>query len=311
MEWLGTDQRSLQRAAQLLRAGELVAFPTETVYGLGADGLNPVGVAKIYEAKGRPSDNPLILHFAHVDQVEDCADFTPLGRILAQRFWPGPLTLVMNAKPLVPLSTRGGLDTVACRCPDHPIARELIGLTQRPLAAPSANRSGRPSPTNAQMVASDMDGRIAALVDGGSCQWGVESTVLDVRGNQPLVLRFGGVTVEQLEQVCGSVLFPTDVDQCRHSPGTRYRHYAPTVPVWVWFPDQPFPQGQVCYVGVLPPPDSVTHSVVFQDEECYTAGFYHSLQTLEKFELPIVVQWPGESGLCRALADRIRRSAGL
>ncbi|MBR5539858.1 MAG: threonylcarbamoyl-AMP synthase [Clostridia bacterium] len=227
----------LKLAADLLKNGELVAIPTETVYGLAADAKNGVAVKNIFKAKGRPADNPLIVHIAHRDQLNELvADVPPMAQTLVRAFWPGPLTMIFKKASCIPDEVSAGLDTVAVRMPSHPIARRIIELSC-PLAAPSANRSGIPSPTEAARVAEDMDGRIAAVVDGGACEVGVESTVVDVTGDCVRVLRPGAVTVEMLTQVVGNV----EVDEAvTHelqagatvsSPGMKYKHYAPNARV--------------------------------------------------------------------------------
>ena len=186
-------------AAEIIRNGELVAIPTETVYGLGANGLDENAVAKIFEAKGRPQDNPLILHLSCAEEMDRYCHHVPqMAYRLAEMYWPGPLTIVLPARECVPKRTTGGLDTVAVRCPDNDVTREIIRLAGVPLAAPSANISGKPSTTTAQHVLHDHDGRIAAVVDGGPCRVGVESTIVDLTGDRPRLLRPGGVTPEEL-----------------------------------------------------------------------------------------------------------------
>ena len=229
---------AMQEAAALLRAGEVEALPTETVYGLAANALDPTAVSKIFEAKGRPQDNPLIVHIAHFDALAPLVrDIPDTARALAEAFWPGPLTLIFPRSALVPATTSGGLDTVAIRLPAHPVARKVIELAGVPLAAPSANRSGSPSPTTARHVLEDLDGRIAAVLDGGSCEVGVESTVLDLTGETPRLLRPGGITVEMLRAVIGEVEVDAAVTQpLAHgakaaSPGMKYKHYAPKAKV--------------------------------------------------------------------------------
>ncbi len=228
----------LRRAAELLRAGELVAIPTETVYGLAADALNGRAVRKIFEAKGRPMDNPLIVHIADIKDWAALVTHIPeKARALAAAYWPGPLTMILPHAPCIPDEVSAGLATVAVRFPSHPVAQSVIRLTGRPLAAPSANRSGIPSPTTAAHVLADMEGRIAAVVDGGPCAVGVESTVVDLSGETPRLLRPGGVTLEMLEAVAG----PVDVDEAvthalregaaAASPGMKYKHYAPAAHV--------------------------------------------------------------------------------
>ncbi|MDO5027746.1 MAG: L-threonylcarbamoyladenylate synthase [Bacillota bacterium] len=222
---------SLDQAVDLLAQGQLVAFPTETVYGLGADGLNPQAVEKIFLAKGRPQDNPLILHVSDFKMLEDLTrgDLTR-ARILADRFWPGPMTLVLKKSDLVPGIISGGLDTVAIRLPSNKIAQELIRRLGRPIAAPSANISGRPSPTDASTTLEDLDGKIPLLVDGGPTKVGLESTVIDLSVDQPLILRPGGITLEMLREVFPEAdidLGLLSPDQAPKSPGQKYKHYAP------------------------------------------------------------------------------------
>lgn len=225
----------LQDAVEILRGGGLVAFPTETVYGLGADGLNQDASKKIYEAKGRPSDNPLILHIANFEALKDLTIECPeMGRKLAQAFWPGPLTLIFKKSEKVPYSTTGGLETVAIRMPSHPIAYELIRQSGIYVAAPSANISGRPSPTKAEHVIEDMDGKIEMIIDGGKVEIGLESTIVDVTGSVPTILRPGYITAEMIEKVTGSVaydkaVFTRDKDSniVPKAPGMKYKHYAP------------------------------------------------------------------------------------
>jgi L-threonylcarbamoyladenylate synthase len=227
---------AMLEAAELIRKGELVAFPTETVYGLGANALCGQAVQKIFAAKGRPGDNPLIAHVCDIKGVEPLvARIPPLARRAMEAFWPGPLTIVFPKSGAVPDAVTAGLDTVAVRFPSHPVARALIERAACPIAAPSANRSGRPSPTNAQDVYADMQGRIPLILDGGACGVGVESTVLDV-SDGPLILRPGGVTQGMLEQALG---MPVRVHQAAlkplegeaRSPGMKYKHYAPKAQV--------------------------------------------------------------------------------
>ena len=223
-----------QIAASIIKSGGLVAIPTETVYGLGADGLNPDAVAKIFLAKGRPQDNPLILHVAEPEQISQfCHSIPEAAYRLAEAFWPGPLTMVLPAKDTVPLSTRAGLPSVAVRCPDCAITRQIIRLAGVPLAAPSANISGKPSTTTAEHVRHDHDGNIDAVVDGGPCRVGLESTIVDLTEERPRLLRPGGITPEQLLEVLGdlvvdkAVTAQIDKDAVVKAPGMKYRHYAP------------------------------------------------------------------------------------
>lgn len=225
------------QAAKLLREGGLVAFPTETVYGLGADATSEQAVVNIFTAKGRPSDNPLIIHIGRKEQLSTWVSQVPeIAQKLLDHFWPGPLTLVLPHRDHIAPSVTAGLPTVAVRMPDHPVALALLQLADVPVAAPSANRSGRPSPTEARHVWSDLTGKIDILLDGGTTGVGVESTVVDVTGSKPVLLRPGGVTLEELEQVAGSVEIDPGLQregEIPRSPGMKYRHYAPRGEMWL------------------------------------------------------------------------------
>ncbi len=224
----------LAEAAQILRDGGLVAFPTETVYGLGANALDETAAKKIYAAKGRPSDNPLIAHISCFEELKPLVAYIPeAGRKLAEAYWPGPLTMVFPKSDIVPYGTTGGLDTVAVRMPSDPVANRLIKLAGVPVAAPSANTSGRPSPTTAQHVWQDMEGKIEMILDGGPVGIGVESTIVDVSGDVPTLLRPGAITMEMLRETVGRVEIdpaiqaPPSADLRPKAPGMKYRHYAP------------------------------------------------------------------------------------
>ncbi len=228
----------IPEAAGLLRAGALVAFGTETVYGLGADATNPRAVAAIFEAKGRPHFNPLICHYADAEAVFAHVVAPGIAMILAARFWPGPLTLVLPRRPNCPIAqlAGAGLETLAVRIPAHPVARQLIQALQNPIAAPSANRSGRISPTSAAHVLAQLDGRIAAILDSGPCAIGLESTVLDLSGASPVLLRPGGVAIEALEAAIGRIGRPippqaAQASRSLRSPGLLLSHYAPNLPL--------------------------------------------------------------------------------
>lgn len=228
------DDRAIKEAAALIQRGELVAFPTETVYGLGADALRPEAAKKIYEAKGRPSDNPLIVHIADFVQLVSIAKEVPRqARLLADAFWPGPLTMIVYKNEKVPYETTGGMETVAVRMPNHPVALRLIEESGCLIAAPSANTSGRPSPTEAAHVASDMDGRIPMILDGGAVGIGIESTIIDLTEPVPMILRPGYITGEMLEDVLGEAvcmdpgMIATDSAKKPKAPGMKYKHYAP------------------------------------------------------------------------------------
>ncbi len=228
-----TNENAFKQAGELLHAGELVAFPTETVYGLGGDALNPAAAGKIYDAKGRPSDNPLIVHIAHLESVEALAAEIPENaKLLMEAFWPGPLTIIFKKKDVVPKETTGGLNTVAIRMPSHPAALKMIGDAGTFVAAPSANLSGRPSPTTAEHVLEDMNGRIPLILNGGAVGIGIESTIVDVTSPVPTILRPGFITAEMLRSIVGEVhmdpaLESVSADVAPKAPGMKYTHYAP------------------------------------------------------------------------------------
>lgn len=231
---LHMDEKAMEHAGRLIAEGELVAFPTETVYGLGGDALHPEAAQKIYAAKGRPSDNPLIVHIAEFSDLERIAKEVPeQARKLADAFWPGPLTMIVWKNDSVPYKTTGGMDTVAVRMPNHPVALELIRKSGCLIAAPSANTSGRPSPTEAAHVAEDLDGRIAMILDGGAVRIGIESTIVDLTEKTPMILRPGYITPQMLSEVLGE---PVEIDpgiiaaddtRKPKAPGMKYKHYAP------------------------------------------------------------------------------------
>ncbi len=235
-KYLTEQENDLALAADFLAQGKTVIFPTETVYGLGANALSASAVEKIFHAKGRPSDNPLIVHIGTREALDSLVKEVPKqAEELMNRFWPGPLTLIFQKADLVPTTVTGGLNTVAIRMPSHPVAKRLLELCDVPVAAPSANRSGFPSPTFFSHVKEDMDGRVDAMIAGGDCQVGVESTVLDISGEKPILYRPGLVTLEQLEEVLGEVQVLTKAKEGEvpKSPGLKYRHYAPNAQVEV------------------------------------------------------------------------------
>lgn len=243
---LSTDPKDLSLAGRILAAGGLVAFPTETVYGLGGDAMNPAAAMLIYEAKGRPSDNPLIVHIADPQEASLLSpDLPEAFHALARRFWPGPLTMVVPKRASVPEETTGGLNTVAIRMPDNRAALDLIRLAGTPVAAPSANLSGHPSPTCWEHVQADLDGRIDAIIAGEPSPCGIESTVLDLTGPRPLILRPGLVTPEAVGAVLGqtvgydpAILDPLETNEAPRAPGMKYRHYAPKAEMIVFKGDQ-------------------------------------------------------------------------
>ena len=295
--------------------GELV-FSEGTVYGLGANAFGQA-VAKIFAAKGRPADNPLIVHVASPEDVDKIAFVDERARRLMELFWPGPLTLVLVAKEDVPSITRAGLSTVAVRMPSHPVALALIDEARCPVAAPSANRSGRPSPTNAQAVVDDLNGAVDVVIDAGPTDVGVESTVVDATGPDLVLLRPGGLPVEKLIAV-EDVVLPQGEEIKRRSPGTRHRHYAPSVPLVLWEEDDrtwgKFLSRNVAvgYVGIRKPPVAVAAEVRFGSIEGYARGLFSALRYLEKRRVDIIVaDWPEEKGLGLALRDRLRRASAM
>ncbi len=330
-EHLSSSEADLQRAAHLLQNGELVAVPTETVYGLAADALNGKAVASIFEAKGRPSDNPLIVHIADISELNRLVSYIPpQASALAESFWPGPLTMVFAKAPCIPPQVSAGLSTVAVRMPSHPVAKRLIELSGCPLAAPSANRSGSPSPTEARRVAEDMDGRIAAVVDGGVCDVGLESTVIDVSTTPIRLLRPGAVTVEMLTAVVGEVLVDEAVTQplaqgaTAASPGMKYKHYAPKAKVILV---DAAPQDYVAYVNARAAEGVV--ALCFDGEEkgltvpyiTYGARDDHMRQAHCVFEALRLLDeqhtkvaytaCPSQEGVGLAVYNRLLRAAGF
>ncbi len=313
------DRELIARAAMILAEGGLVAFPTETVYGLGGDGLDPEAAKRIYSAKGRPSENPLILHVASLAEADSLADVTPNAAKLMEHFWPGPLTIVLHSKAIVPLAVRGGLETVAIRMPAHPVALSLIEKAGFPIAAPSANRSGRPSPTEAKSVLEDLGGNVDLILDGGPTRYGVESTVIDVTGNDAVLLRPGGTSVEDLTCVVGPVCSPDGEHVLKRSPGTRFRHYAPGIPLLTWRDGEEirFPSDEkekrlrvIAYMGMRRFPEETLQSIYFEDPENYARGLFSAMRELERSGAEfIVAEWPEVEGVGRAIQDRLRRAS--
>lgn len=233
------DKEELKKQAKLLNEGKIVIFPTETVYGLGANALDEDAVGKIFKAKGRPSDNPLIVHIYEKKEIYKLAkDISEKAEVVMDKFWPGPITIILNKKEVIPYKTSAGLETVAIRMPSHPIARKIIKYAGVPIAAPSANISGRPSPTKAEHVYEEMDGRVDGIVLGGDSNFGLESTVLDMTGETPMILRPGSITKEALEVVIGEVMVDPslskkeDVEKAK-APGMKYTHYSPDAEVYI------------------------------------------------------------------------------
>lgn len=309
---LPADAVGLARAAEIIRAGGLVAFPTETVYGLGADGLNGEAVARIFAAKGRPADNPLILHVASDGELSALVARMPEeAAALTARFWPGPLTLVLPRSARVPENVTAGLETVAVRMPDHPVALALIRAADRPLAAPSANRSGSPSPTTAAHVFADLGEAAGAILDGGACRVGVESTVLDLSVSPARILRPGAVTSEMLAESLGYA--PAWIADARAggSPGLRHRHYQPRCAVvpFTGFPPELGPEDGI--VTLSQPAPAARLSLRVRSLEEYAQRLYAIFRRADQLHVArLFVERPPLHGLGAALTDRIRRAAG-
>ncbi|EGO64035.1 L-threonylcarbamoyladenylate synthase [Acetonema longum] len=330
------EQNAIDLAAEVIRRGRLAAFPTETVYGLGGNGLDPEAVRSIFAAKGRPGDNPLILHIAATEEAERLVKtVTPNAAALMQRFWPGPLTVVLEKSDLVPLVVTGGLNTVAIRLPDSLVARRLISAAGVPVAAPSANTSGRPSPANAKAVLSDLDGKIDMVLDAGPCRIGVESTVVDCTTPVPTLLRPGGITLEMLLEVLGEVEAAPALSGLHttvpRSPGMKYTHYAPSAPMrLVEATDSAMPvileryiaeaqaTGQV--VGALVSgetaerlPDGVVSAVYGPRSrpDMIAARLYDCLRQFDNTPVDVIfAEGIADKGLGLAVMNRMRKAAG-
>lgn len=319
-------------AAQILRQGGLVALPTETVYGLGANGLDPDAVKKIFEAKGRPQDNPLILHVTDMDQAEAlCHDIPESAYALAKAFWPGPLTMVLPAKDLVPKCTTAGLPTVAVRCPDNPVTREIIRLAGVPIAAPSANLSGKPSTTTADHVLHDHNGKIPLIVNDGPCRVGVESTIVDLTETPPRLLRPGGITPEQLIHVLGELTVDKAVtsqinkDAVVKAPGMKYRHYAPDCQVLivagsreaaaVYIRKHFVPGDRVlCFQEELPLYEGCSPLSYGSEADTHSlsAGLFAALRELDRPEIRrIFARCPEGGGIAYAVQNRLKKAAAF
>lgn len=325
------DKNTIEYAADILKKGGLVVIPTETVYGLAADALNENAVKSIYEAKGRPSDNPLIVHIAQFEDIFPLVKSVPdNAKKLAESFWPGPLTIILPKSDKIPHCTSGGLDTVAIRMPSHPIARAVIKASGLPLAAPSANISGFPSPSKAEYAFDDMQGRVPVVIDGGDCEVGVESTVITLAAETPTVLRPGGITVEQLKEVLGEVLVddavlnPLKKDASAASPGMKYKHYSPKTQVTVYRGTE---KGYIRYL--LSHKQDGMFSLCFEEtadkipvplitygkkDEPLTQSrrLFDALRELDEHgAITAIAQCPSQNGLGLAVCNRLFRSAGF
>lgn len=332
METKRLTKKDVVQAAEVIASGGLLGIPTETVYGLGADGLNTEAVHAIFAAKGRPQDNPLILHIPSADWLERyCEDIPATAYALTERFWPGPLTIILKRRPLVPDTVTAGLETVGMRCPDCGVTRRVIEAADTPIAAPSGNTSGRPSPTNAAAMLEDMDGKIDAILDDGPCAVGVESTIIDLTVSPPRLLRPGGVTLEELREVLGEVAVDAAVRRLMapgeqpRAPGMKYRHYAPKAPVTVvkgapeataaYIMENKGPQsGVICfdeYRGRFgSAPVEAIGPVV--DHAQQARRIFEALRTFDRMDVTdIWAQSPTDEGLGLAVTNRLNKAAGF
>lgn len=303
----------MRRAAALIRAGRLVAFPTETVYGLGANALDAEAVARIFEAKGRPSTSPLIVHVASVEMAREvAAEWPATAEVLARRYWPGPLTLVVRKQPAVPDIVTAGLGTVGLRVPSHPIALELIRQSGVPIAAPSANPFSQISPTTAGHVREGLGAAVDLILDGGPTEVGIESTVLSLVG-RPMLLRPGMISQREIEEVIGPVEVATDAGEGSHpSPGMHRRHYSPTTPLVLVRCGRVPEQGRGAYLGFVDQPAAAAARVVRMplDARMYAAILYETLHILDREELDwIAAELPPEGAEWAGIADRLKRAA--
>lgn len=327
-----SDPNAVRDAAAILRRGGLLGIPTETVYGLGADALNEDAVSRIFLAKGRPQDNPLIIHVPDASWLERyCRDVPPAAYQLAERFWPGPLTMILPRRDIVPLQTTGGLETVGVRCPNHPVTLAIIEAAGVPIAAPSGNTSGRPSPTTAAHMIEDMDGRIDGIVDGGPCTVGVESTIIDLTVTPPRLLRPGGLPLESLRHVLGEVAVDKAVTgllaagERPRAPGMKYRHYAPHAPVTVVTgePERSARRiqgllsdtaGVICFDEYAPLfPGHIIHKLgPAADKSAQARHVFDALRTFDGTDVTeIFAQCPDDGGLGLAVANRLKKAAGF
>ena len=324
--------QDIAAAAAILRDGGLLGIPTETVYGLGANGLNEEAVRRIFEAKGRPQDNPLILHVPDAGWLDRyCCDVPPAAYTLAEKFWPGPLTMILPRREIVPDAVTCGLDTVGVRCPGHPITLAILQAADVPAAAPSGNLSGRPSPTCARHMLEDMDGRIDAIIDGGPCGVGVESTIIDLTAPIPRLLRPGGLPLEALQAVLGdvavdkAVLSPLSAGEKPKAPGMKYRHYAPKAPVTVvtGAPSRTARYiretmgehtGVICFdeYAAMFAGCAVERIGPATDPEAQARRVFDALRAFDETDVTaIYAQCPGDAGLGLAVANRLKKAAGF
>ena len=325
-------KENIEKAAEIIRRGGLLGIPTETVYGLGANALNADACRRIYEAKGRPQDNPLIIHVPDASWLSRYCEKVPESAYrLAEAFWPGPLTMILPKREIVPYRTTGGLETVGVRCPNHPVTLAVIAAADVPIAAPSGNTSGRPSPTSAADMLEDLDGKIDGIFDGGPCGVGVESTIIDLTCQPPRLLRAGGLPLEELERVLGTVLVDKCITQLMtdgerpRAPGMKYRHYAPKAPVTVVTGDgkksaayiaahAPEGAGVICFSEFRAQfPGCVVHELGPEGDKSEQARrVFDALREFDATDVTeIFAQCPDDAGLGLAIGNRLKKAAGF
>ena len=325
-------KENIEKAAEIIRRGGLLGIPTETVYGLGANALNADACRRIYEAKGRPQDNPLIIHVPDASWLSRYCEKVPESAYrLAEAFWPGPLTMILPKREIVPYRTTGGLETVGVRCPNHPVTLAVIAAADVPIAAPSGNTSGRPSPTSAADMLEDMEGKIDGIFDGGPCGVGVESTIIDLTCQPPRLLRAGGLPLEELERVLGTVLVDKCITQLMtdgerpRAPGMKYRHYAPKAPVTVVTGDgkksaayiaahAPEGAGVICFSEFRAQfPGCVVHELGPEGDKSEQARrVFDALREFDATDVTeIFAQCPDDAGLGLAIGNRLKKAAGF
>ena len=315
---LAPDENAVKEAAECIKRGGLVAFPTETVYGLGADSFNPDAVKKIYEAKGRPSDNPLISHIANISQVETLArEVTKEAKMLMEAYWGGPLTIILKKKANVPDIISAGLDTVSIRMPSHSIANSIIRFSNTSIAAPSANLSGSPSPTTFEHCKRDLDGRVDMIIDGGDCPIGVESTVVDMTGDIPVILRPGAVTLEDITAVCGKGMYGGEYADAPKCPGMKYTHYSPDAEVFAIGDIESFkmPFGEntavIAYDMYKEKADGAVFYSAGVNDTDYAARLFYLLRKADEDGIKTVYALlPEKRGIGVAICNRLLKSAG-
>lgn len=325
----------LNYPAKVLKEGGLVAFPTETVYGLGCNALDEEAVSKIFEVKGRPGDNPLIIHISEIEMLDNLVkDYSGIVKKVISKFWPGPLTIVFKSSDLVPSCVTAGLETVAVRMPSNAIAQKLIEIADVPVAAPSANLSGKPSPTSAKHVIDDLSGKIECIIDGGDCEVGLESTVLDMSSDLPTILRPGGVTIEELRKVIPSVIYDEalkNLEMIPKSPGMKYVHYSPEAEVYI-LENFDYSPGKIKYIEGIIEKDFSDKKIGFMGSRTFIKSFdkhygislgdqndfnqiasnlFRALRAFDDEGIEVVISESFELiGVGHAIMNRLRKSAG-